>query len=106
MIIIYKMEEEQQIDETLQKLISILHIIDKDTTLKVRQDGHYCLSQQIIKDASQLANDCLIDDGGHIIRKHIDLVVMEEFPTYAGDMDRYGWLTGIIELSRGIIMFG
>jgi hypothetical protein len=106
MSIIYKMEEGEQIDETLLKLITTLHKIDKDTTLIVRQDGHYCLSQQIIKDAVELANDCLIDDGGHIIRKHIDLVVMEEFPTYAGDMDRYGWLTGIIELSRGIIMFG
>lgn len=100
------MEEDEQIDETLLKLIEILHRINKDATLIVRQDGHYCLSQQIIKDAVQLANDCLIDDDGHIIRKHIDLVAMEEFPTYAGDMDRYGWITGIIELSRGVIMFG
>jgi hypothetical protein len=100
------MEEEEQIDETLIKLIYILHKIDKDGTLIVRQDGHYCLSQPIIAEAVKLANDCLIDDDGHINRKHIDMVVMEDFPTYAGDMDRYGWLTGIIELSRGIIMFG
>ena len=99
-------EEVEQIDETLVELITILHKIDKDNTLKVRLDGHYWLSQPIIAEAVKLANDCLIDDDGHIIRKHIDMVVMEEFPTYAGDMDRYGWLTGIIELSRGIIMFG
>ena len=102
----YTMEEDQQIDETLQKLINILHTINRDTTLTVREDGHYCLSQQIIKDAVELANDCLIDEDGHIIRKHIDLVVTEDFPIYPGEMDRYGWLTGIIELSRGVITFG
>jgi hypothetical protein len=66
----------------------------------------YDISHPLVIAAKFLANECLIGDDGHPIREKIDQVILNGYPIFAGDMDTFGWLTGCIELSSGIIVFG
>jgi hypothetical protein len=91
--------------DSLDILISILKYINSDDSIEVTNE-FYKTSHPMVSAACYLANECLIGEDGHIIRKNIDKVVSQGFPIYPGEMDRFGWLTGCIELSKGIIVFG
>ncbi len=92
-------------DNSLNLLISILKTIDSDTKIEVHNE-FYSRAHPLVSAAIYLADNCLIGEDGHIIRKNIDEVVRQGFYIYPGEMDRFGWVTGCIELSRGIILFG
>ena len=92
-------------DENIQLLISLLLRIDYDDTIDII-NGYYLPEHPLVNAAIFMANEYLFGDDGHIIRKNIDEVIRNGFPIYAGEMDRFGWVTGIIELSGGIIIFG
>jgi hypothetical protein len=93
-------------EKKLENLIINLHTIVNDTTLNIRHDGHYHINQPIIATTISLANDCLIANDKQVIQSNIDIVAEYGFSIYVGDMDNYGWLTGIIDLPHGVIMFG
>jgi hypothetical protein len=92
-------------EDSLHLLILLLHRVNNDELIDVI-NGHYLSGHPLVSAIIFLANECLIGDDGHIIRDNIDEVIRAGFPIRPGEMDRYGWLTGIIELSRGMIMFG
>lgn len=92
-------------EESLHLLILLLHRVNNDTSIEVI-NGHYISGHPLVSAIVFLANECLIGDDGHIIRENIDEVIRAGYPVHAGEMDRFGWVTGIIELSRGFIMFG
>lgn len=93
-------------EQKLETLVKNLYMINNDNTLKVRNDNHYHINQPIIASTISLANDCLIADDTHFISVNVDIIKQYGFSIYIGDMDNYGWLTGIIDLPNGIIMFG
>lgn len=90
---------------SLELLISILKYIDSIDSIEVN-NGYFVRSHSLISAAIYLADECLIGDDGHPDRTQMDLVSKEGFPIFPGEMDRFGWVTGCIELSRGIIVFG
>ena len=92
-------------EEDLCLLIHLLQRVNEDESIEV-VNHFYSSSHPLVSAAIFLANNCLIGDDGHIIRENIDEVIRAGFPIRAGEMDRFGWLTGVIELSRGMIMFG
>jgi hypothetical protein len=90
---------------TINLLFNLLDYINKDDTIQVI-NNNYDRSHPIVIAALYLANEILISDDGHPDRKNIDKVIEKGFYIYPGEMDRFGWVTGCIELSRGIILFG
>jgi hypothetical protein len=36
----------------------------------------------------------------------MDIITLAGFPIYPYEQDSFGWLSGYIELSRGVIIFG
>ena len=86
-------------------LIHLLQYINKDDTIEVTNE-QYDRNHPLVNAALFVANECLIDDDGRPDRAAMDRVVEKGFHIFPGEMDRFGWLTGCIQLSRGIIMFG
>jgi hypothetical protein len=91
--------------DSLNLLISLLNYINTDETIDII-DGHYSYTNPLVNAVLFIANDYLIGEDGHPDRKSIDTIIRAGFPIFPGEQDRFGWLTGCIELRRGIIMFG
>lgn len=89
----------------LELLIQLLKYINTDDTIEVFND-QYNTRNPIVNAALHLANEFLIGDDGHPDRDHMNVVIEAGFSIYPGEMDRFGWVTGCIELSKGIIVFG
>lgn len=89
----------------LEILISLLKIINVYEDIEVNDYG-ILKSHPLVDGAKFLANECLIGDDGHPDRENIDIVVRAGFLIYPGEVDRFGWLTGCIELKKGLIIFG
>jgi len=89
----------------LELLILLLKQIDSDSTIEVNND-RYKNTNPLVNAAIYMANEYLIGDDGHPSRKAMDYVIVNGFHIFPGEQDRFGWISGCIELSRGIIMFG
>ncbi len=92
-------------EDRLNLLISILKVIDNDSFITVHNEL-LDSSNPLIIAIKFLASECLIGDDGHPLREEMDKVSSAGFPIFPGEMDRFGWLTGCIQLSRGLIVFG
>lgn len=86
--------------DSLYILILILKKIDAEEAFDFRQD------HPLVAAVKHLANECLIGEDGHPDRPNIVKVCEAGFPVLPGEMDRFGWVTGVIELERGKIVFG
>jgi hypothetical protein len=93
-------------DNNLQLLILLLKYIDSDTSIQVENKFYTYSSHPLVNAAKYMANEYLIGDDGHPDRDNIDIISSAGFPIFPGEQDRFGWVTGCIELSRGIIIFG
>ena len=93
-------EENQRltlIDQTdLQIIISLLKKIDEDESIDIN-------NHTLVNTVIYLADDCLTGDDN---RYNIECVKKAGFDVFAGEQDRFGLLTGCIQLKRGIIVFG
>jgi hypothetical protein len=89
----------------IEVLISLLKIIDNNDLIDVRDNGVFN-DHPLVNAAKFLADQYLIGEDGHPDREMIDIVVNSGFRIFPGEVDKFGWLTGYIELSRGIIVFG
>lgn len=92
-------------NNNLELLVLLLKHIDSDSSIQV-ENKFYTYSHPLVSAAKYMANEYLIGDDGHPSRDAIDYVTTNGFYIYPGEMDRFGWVTGCIELSRGIIVFG
>ena len=86
-------------------LIHLLKTINTDNSIEVHNE-HYDRQNPLVNAAIFIANNILIGEDGHPDRTNMDKISHKGFPIFPGEQDRFGWLTGCIELSRGIIMFG
>ena len=94
-------------EDRLNLLISTLKVIDADDEIIVYEsNGTFDVSNPWVIAARYLADECLIGDDGHPIREEMDKVSAAGFPIFPGEMDSFGWLSGCIQLTRGIIVFG
>ena len=62
--------------------------------------------RNIINKIISLGNIYLINEDGSCNYINIELLKNHKFNVFAGERDRFGWLTGCIETSKGIIVFG
>ena len=53
-----------------------------------------------------LADRLLIDDNGHCNWEHINFMKNSNYDVFPIEKDRFGWLIGGIQTSKGIIAYG
>jgi len=59
-----------------------------------------------VEEVRILANSVLVDDNGHNNYDNHEILRSNGFYVFAGEQDRFGWLTGCIQTKKGIIVFG
>lgn len=91
--------------ENLGDFIQLLKKINSDDSIKVEYNSYDNYHPDVIE-ASNLANECLITDEGRPDIDNINILNVYGFRVFPGEVDRFGWLTGCIQLSRGVIVFG
>ena len=83
-------------------IVSLLKEIESDHTVAI-QENQYDQSHPLVRAVIYLANDYLTDDDRHV---HMSVIKKSGFAIYPGEQDRFGWLTGCIQLTKGRIVFG
>ena len=83
-------------------LIQLLKEIESDESIDVH-DNQYVISHPLVQAVQYVASNYLTGDDGRGMIQH---VIAAGFNIYPGEQDRFGWLTGCIQLRRGIIVFG
>ena len=87
----------------LKELESTTLSTEPDRVLNNLED---CPEAELIQSLSGLANDLLIDHEGRCIWSLHDELTNAGFPVFAGEKDSFGWLTGCIQTTKGIIVYG
>jgi hypothetical protein len=82
-------------------IIYLLKKIDDDETID--REMIMTSNHPLVKAVIYLADEYLTGDENF---KHILTVRKAGFNIYAGERDRFGWLTGCIDMKRGVIVFG
>ena len=79
------------------KLINLLKKINEYKNIDLNKENI------IVDEIIYLANDCRTGD-----EKFKNIITVREngFDVFAGERDRFGWLTGCIRVKHGIIVFG
>lgn len=83
-------------------IIYLLKKIDEDETIDKQTIENQ--SHPLIKTVIYLADEHLA--GADDFKHNISLIKQAGFDVYAGEQDRFGWLSGCIQLKKGTIVFG
>lgn len=89
---------QDRINNDLSIIINLLKKIDEDESINI--DDNVLVNAVIY-----LADEYLTGEDGES-RGNIEYIKKAGFDIFAGEQDRFGWLTGCIQLKRGIIVFG
>jgi len=89
--------------EPINIIIGLLKMIDNDETISLTTDESK-RNHPLINAVVYLADEYLTC--GIHGKRGIQEIKNAGFDVFPGEQDRYGWLTGCIEMKRGIIMFG
>lgn len=68
--------------------------------------GNKVEADSILSEIILLADDVLLDENGQCNWKNIDVVQNAGFKVSSWETDSRGWLTGSIETTKGIIVYG
>jgi len=82
----------------MDELVKVLTRINKEEVLNNLPE--------FIDKAVRLANELLITEDGSCNWENHDILKKEGFHVYAGEQDRFGWLTGCIQTNKGILVYG
>ena len=93
----------------MDNLLTLLKELES-TTLSMEPDRvlnslHNCPEAELIQSLSGLASDTLVDHEGRCIWHLHDTLSDAGFPVFAGEKDSFGWLTGCIQTTKGIIVY-
>ena len=89
--------------EAINTIIGLLKLIDNDETISIENENEGP-RDPLINAVICLADDhltCEIDG-----KQGIQEIINAGFDVFPGEEDRFGWLTGCIQMKRGIIIFG
>jgi len=92
-------------DDLQITLIHLLNLVNNLDSIPV-SNNFFDTEHPLIQAIKFIAEQYLIDEDGHPNRKNIDVIGSYGFIILPGEMDRFGWITGIICLNRGNILFG
>jgi hypothetical protein len=77
-------------------IIELLRVIDS-----IEENDKLTLINAVV----YLANDCLTGEDRESC-ENIEKIRKAGFDVHAGEQDRFGWLSGVIEMKTGRIIFG
>ena len=83
--------------DDINLLISLLKIIDSDNSIYVYKE-EYTVSHPLVNAAKYIAST-------QLNKNNIDKMTEAGFNVFPNVMSPYGWITGYIALSRGIITY-
>jgi len=94
----------------MDNLLTLLKELES-TTLSMELDRvlnnlEGCPEAELITRISNWASSTLINEAGRCIWDLHDVLSNAGFPVFAGEKDSFGWLTGCIQTSKGIIIYG
>ena len=95
----------------METLIAKLRELEKDTDVPSNEgtfltDGSEDDLLPVVKAIVGLADGELIDVSGKPnFKAHVEMAG-KGFPVTCGERDAFGWLTGVIHTSKGLIVFG
>lgn len=87
-------------------LILLLKAIDSDNSIPVINSEYSC-SHPLVNAAKYVAYECLCYRSltHECITRNKDTIVRAGFRVFPNDINGYGWVTGYILLSRGVITY-
>lgn len=94
---------------SLEKLIKVLQAIELDDSIEVKEyltDGGEGDLPLLVEQAVELAEHELITPRGGCCYVGHRVLEGHGFRVFAGEKDSFGWLTGCIRTSKGIIVYG
>jgi hypothetical protein len=74
---------------------AILNNMEEDNPLK-----------EVINTAIGQADELLVTDQGQCNWENHEVLKNSGYPVFPGERDRFGWLSGCIQTSKGILVFG
>lgn len=86
----------------LDLMISLLRRIEEDDSVEITNTSYKDL-HPFVQSVIYLADILLTGQDKY---EKINYIQQKGFPIFPGDQDRFGWLTGCIQLKKGIIIFG
>ncbi len=90
----------------MEKLLNTLRAIEKVDYIKAKEYLTNGEPKELVKEAVRLADEVLITSKGKPNYESISYLKEHGFNVFAGEQDSFGWLTGCIRTSKGIIVFG
>lgn len=93
----------------MKELVKVLKQIEsEDKILKAKYltDGRIDKRHPLINKADTLACEKLITDSGSCNWNNIKSLKEQGYNVFAGEKDSFGWLTGCIRTSKGIVVYG
>lgn len=88
--------------EELNLIILLLKEIEKDVSIE-KMNNVYLEGHPLVYCVAYLANLYLTGDDR---LENMEYIRKKGFHIFPGEQDRFGWLTGCIQLKNGIIIFG
>jgi len=100
---LFKKIREIDLQERPKKLEKLLELL-KNLNASDLPDNYdnYIKNNEI----ESLACDTLIESNGECLWDNHDVLNKNGFSVFAGERDRFGWLTGCIQTEKGIIVYG
>jgi hypothetical protein len=93
----------------MEELLKVLHEINASSILPNSEDAVLNHSEKgvvLIRKAEQLAEEVLIDGKGKNVWSAHTLLEEYGFPVRPGETDTWGWLSGVIQTKKGILIYG
>lgn len=93
----------------MENLIKALKQIESEESIEKTDyltNGYRDDLHPLINVASNLACEELITDSGSCNWDNIKSLKEQGYNVFAGEKDSFGWLTGCIRTSKGIVVFG
>jgi hypothetical protein len=88
--------------EAINTIIELLKMIDADETISIENESKRM--NPLINAVVYLADEHLTCEING--KRGIQQIKNSGFDVFPGEQDRYGWLTGCIQMKRGVIVFG
>lgn len=92
----------------VDKLVEALKKIEESKEVKEKQyltNGYFSDLHPLIQEARNLACDALISKSGCCNWDNINKLKESGYKVFPGERDSFGWLTGCIRTSKGIVVF-
>ena len=99
----------------LETLLTMLKVLNDSDLPDVKDNEDVYLSNvvkthenfiELISKLVEIADQALISDTGRCNWDAIQIVKQHGYMVFAGEQDRWGWLSGCIQTKKGILVYG